>query len=91
MSTYRIRYTPRSRQDLRKLPRDISQEAVRAIHAISDNPYRYVKKLKGCSAKQPLYSFRVRRTVRAFLSIHDDVLIIHVLEVVQRKTAYRDF
>jgi mRNA interferase RelE/StbE len=91
MSTYRITYTTRSRQDLRKLPRDIAQEAIRAISAISDNPYQHVKKLKGCSPKQPIYSFRVRRTIRAFLSIHDDILIIHVLEVVQRKSAYRDF
>jgi mRNA interferase RelE/StbE len=38
-----------------------------------------------------VYSFRVMRDVRALLSIHNDVLIIHVLEVEHRKHSYRDF
>jgi mRNA interferase RelE/StbE len=31
------------------------------------------------------------RDVRALLSIHDDLLVIHVLEVEHRKHSYRDF
>jgi mRNA-degrading endonuclease RelE of RelBE toxin-antitoxin system len=31
------------------------------------------------------------RDVRALLSIHDDVLVIHLLEVEHRKHSYRDF
>jgi mRNA interferase RelE/StbE len=33
----------------------------------------------------------IHRDVRALLSIHDDLLVIHVLEVEHRKHSYRDF
>jgi mRNA interferase RelE/StbE len=91
MSLYRIKYAPRARQDLRKLPREIAQKAIRAIGEISDAPYLYIKKLKASNPKHPVYSLRVMRDVRALLSIHNDVLIIHVLEVEHRKHSYRDF
>jgi mRNA interferase RelE/StbE len=91
MSVYRIKYTPRARQDLRKLPLEIAQKAIRAIGEITDAPYLHVKKLKASNPKHPVYSLRIRRDVRALLSIHDDILIIHVLEVEYRKHSYRDF
>ncbi len=91
MSVYLVRYTRRARQDLRKLPREVAQKTIRTIDEISDAPYLYVKKLKASNPKHPVYSFRVMREVRALLSIHDDVLIIHVLEVEHRKHSYRDF
>jgi len=91
MSPYQVKYTPRARQDLRKLPRDVAQNTIRKIDEIADRPYIYIKKLKATNPAHPVYSLRVRRDVRALLSIHDDILIIHVLEVEQRKTAYRDF
>ena len=91
MSVYRIKYTNRARQDLHKLPRETAQKAIHAIDEISDAPYLYVKKMQASNPKHPVYSFRVTREVRAFLSIHNDVLIIHVLEVEHRKHSYRDF
>jgi mRNA interferase RelE/StbE len=91
MSQYRVKYTHRADRDLEKLPRGIAQKVVSAIHQIGDDPYRFIKKLKGSNPEHPVYSLRVRRDVRALLSIHDDVLIIHVLEIDHRKQAYRDF
>jgi mRNA interferase RelE/StbE len=91
MSLYRIKYTPRARQDLRKLPLEIAQNAIRAIEEITDAPYLHIKKLKASDPKHPVYSLRVMRDVRALLSIHNDILIIHVLEVEHRKHSYRDF
>mgnify|MGYP001328635733 CR=1 FL=1 len=91
MSLYTIRYSHRADRDLSKLPPELARQAIRKIHEIQNEPYRFIKKIKGSNPKYPLYSLRVHREIRAFLSIHDDVLIIHVLEVEQRKTAYRDF
>jgi len=91
MSSYQVKYTSRARQDLRKLPLDIARKAIRKIDEIADLPYLHIKKLKATNPAHPVYSLRVQRDVRVLLSIHDDVLIIHVLEVEQRKTAYRDF
>ena len=91
MSRYEIRYTRRADRDLSKLPPEIAREIIRKIHAIREEPYRFIKKIQGSHPDHPIYSLRIRREIRAFLSLHDDVLIIHVLEVEQRKTAYRDF
>ncbi|GAB6286523.1 MAG: type II toxin-antitoxin system RelE/ParE family toxin [Methanoregula sp.] len=91
MSTYEVRYTPRADRDLGKLPPEIARQVIRKIHEIREEPYPFIKKIKASNPKHPVYSVRIRRGVRAFISIHDDVLIIHVLEVEYRKTAYRDF
>jgi len=47
--------------------------------------------MKTSNPRHPLYSIRIHRDVRALLSIHDDLLVIHVLEVEHRKHSYRDF
>jgi mRNA interferase RelE/StbE len=91
MSTYEVRYTPRADRDLGKLPPEIARQVIRKIHGIREEPYCFLKKIKASNPRHPVYSVRIRRGVRAFVSIHDDVLIIHVLEVEARKTAYRDF
>jgi len=91
MTPYGIRYTRRADRDLSKLPPETAREVIRKIHAIREEPYRFIKKIQGSHPDHPIYSLRIRREIRAFLSLHDDVLIIHVLEVEQRKTAYRDF
>lgn len=91
MSAYQVRYTPRARQDLRKLPLDLAQKSITKIDEIKADPYQFIKKLKASKPNHPVYSLRVRRDIRAILSIHDDVLIIHILEIEHRKQAYRDF
>jgi len=91
MREYQIEYTPRADRDLSKLPPDIANKIVNALHSIRTDPYHHVKKMKASNPKHPVYSFGVMREVRALLSIHNDVLIIHVLEVEHRKHAYRDF
>ena len=47
--------------------------------------------LKASNPYHPVYSLRVRWDVRVLLSIHNEVLIIHVLETDYRKRACRDF
>ena len=91
MSPYRIAYTPRADRDLEKLSPEIARQVIRKIHEIRIDPYRHIKKLKASNPRHPVYSVRIRRDIRAFISIHNEVMIIHVLEVEQRKTAYRDF
>ena len=91
MSPYQVKYTPRADRDLSKLPQDLARQVIRKIHSVSEEPYHHIKKIKGSNPRHPVFSVRIRRGLRAFLSIHNDVLIIHVLEVEYRKTAYRDF
>ncbi len=91
MSPYTIKYTPRADRDLSRLSPEIAKKVVRSIHEIGGSPYLSIKKMRASNPGHPIYSLRVGREVRALLSIHDDVLIIHVLEVEHRKHSYRDF
>lgn len=91
MSLYRVKYTCRADRDLEKLPSEIARTVVRAIQNSKTDPYQFIKRLKASNPNHPVYSFRVRRDIRALLSIHDDVLIIHMLEIDHRNQAYRDF
>jgi mRNA interferase RelE/StbE len=88
---YRIQYTSRAQKDLQRLDKNIAQRVIRAIHTLRDNPYYSIKKLKGGAHQHPVYTLRIGLYYRAILSIHDNVLIIHVLEIEDRKQAYRDF
>ncbi|MCP1662111.1 MULTISPECIES: type II toxin-antitoxin system RelE/ParE family toxin [Methanocalculus] len=89
--TYTIRYTPRADRDLEKLPKETARMVVRRISEIKNAPYLSIKKLKASNPQHPVYSLRIRRDIRALVSIHDDIVIIHVLEVESRKRSYRDF
>ncbi len=88
---YRIEYTSRARKDLHTFDRTTAQRIIRALHGLSDHPYTQIKKLKGTNPGHPVYTFRIGHQYRAILSIHDTVLIIQVLEIEDRKQAYRDF
>jgi mRNA interferase RelE/StbE len=88
---YHIQYTSRARKDLHRLEKKTAQRIIRAIHSLCDDPYLTIKKLKGGTPAHPVYTFRIGLYYRAILSIHDTVLIIHVLEVEDRNQAYRDF
>ena len=82
MSTYEVKYTQRADRDLGKLPPEIAREVIQNIDEIREEPYHFIKKIKASNPKTgAVNSVRIRRGVRAFISIHDDVLIIHVLEV----------
>jgi mRNA interferase RelE/StbE len=85
--TFSVIYTTRARRDLKNLPPDGARACIRAISKIKEDPYSFVKKLKG-SKKSPLYSLRIGE-YRAIVSIEDERLIIFVLEIGHRSTIYR--
>ncbi len=88
---YRLEYTARARKDLHKLDRETAQWIIRALHGLAEDPYPHIKKLKATGTGHPVYTFRIGLSYRAILSVHDMVLIIHVLGIEDRKQAYRDF
>lgn len=87
--TFSVIYTTRARKDLRHLTRDVAQKCIRGISRIKDDPFSFVKKLKG-SKQAPLYSLRIG-DYRAILSIEEDRIIIFVLEIGHRSTIYRKY
>lgn len=90
MTRYRLDYTSRADKDLEKLERQDARRVVRALEGIRDDPRGHVEKLKTSVAGSPIHSFHVGH-FRVLLQILDDRLLVLVLEVRQRKTAYRDF
>jgi len=87
--TFSVVYTERARWDLKKLPPEVTRACILAISRIREDPYSFVKKLKG-SKKAPLYSLRIG-DYRATLSIEDDRLTVFVLEQGYRSTIYRKY
>jgi mRNA interferase RelE/StbE len=88
---YRLEYTARARKDLHRLDQKTAWRVILSLHGLTEDPYAQIKKLKGTNPGHPVYTFRIGLQYRAILSVHDPVLIIHVLEIEGRKQAYRDF
>jgi mRNA interferase RelE/StbE len=87
--TFSVIYTARARKDLKQLPLEIAKKCILTISKIKDDPFSFVKKLKG-SKQAPLYSLRISE-YRAIISIQEDRLIVFVLEIGHRSSIYRKY
>ncbi len=85
--TYRILWRPSVKKDLKALPEATVQAILVAIDHLAINPYpANTKKLKG-TAKA---CFRVRTgNYRIIYEVHNQELIIDIIEVGHRKDNYR--
>jgi len=86
---YEVRVTPSAVRQLQHLPEAVGERILDEVEALArePDPARQVKKLKGWS-RTPFYSLRVGN-YRAILNIHNDVLLIVVVEVGHRSKVYR--
>jgi len=87
--SYKVEYTSKSKKDLKKLPLDIAQNIVLSINSIKDDPYNFVKKIKGTKGHS-LYTHRVGE-YRVILDIEDVHLLILVIEAGHRSKIYRKY
>ncbi len=84
---YQIIITKQPEKTLRKLPRNVVNRLARAIDTLADNPRpANCKKMVGYDN---LYRMRVGDW-RISYAIEDDRLIVLVLEVAARESAYRN-
>ncbi|MBT8508265.1 plasmid stabilization protein [Methanomicrobiaceae archaeon CYW5] len=88
---YQLRYSSAARDTLRKIPREIALKFVAEFGDLADeqDPRLYVKRLRG-AGEPPFYSLRIGQ-YRAIMSILDEVMVIHVIEVGHRSSGYRKF
>ncbi len=77
---FNIVWSHNARNDLRKLPRNISKRIYRKVGELQDNPYSSAKKLAGTS----FYRVRVGN-YRIIFTIIKDKLAVLVLNVKHRK------
>lgn len=87
--SYKVNYTSKAKRDLKKLPLDIAKNIILSINGIKDEPYSYVKKIKGAK-RHPLFTHRVGE-YRVILDIHDDRLLIIVIETEHRSKIYQKY
>jgi len=80
---YSIEFTKTSVQFLRKLPTSDSQEIIRKVYLLRDNPFRYLKKLQGSK----LWRLRVMK-YRAIIDVVVSGNKIVVLRIGHRKNVY---
>lgn len=84
---YTIRYAPRARRDLRKLPEKIATACVEFVStALADNPHRVGKTPYVILAGY--YSAR-RADSRIIYRIDDDKMLIEVVAIARRADSYR--
>jgi mRNA interferase RelE/StbE len=89
--TFYVRFVPRVKKDLARLPvHDIGMihDSLVALSESSE-PWCQVKKLKGIGAT-PIYSYRVG-SYRIILTIEKGNMVIFVIEIHHRKNAYRNY
>ncbi len=83
---YKIEFSPRARRQFRSLPRPAQQRLQPHIDALAENPRPAgVKKLAGADSE---YRIRVG-SFRVVYEIHDQVLIVYLIAVGDRRDVYR--
>ena len=87
--TYKVKYTSKAKRDLKKLSLGVAQSIILSIHDIKNDPYSYVKKIKG-TRNHPLYTYRIGE-YRIILDIIDDSLLIIVIETGHRSKIYQKY
>jgi len=89
--SYRVIFSATAHRNIKHIPRNYALKIGEELASLAGekDPKRHVKKLQG-GQNPPFYSLRVGE-YRVILSIVDDVMIIHVIEVGQRRTVYRKY
>ncbi len=86
MAAYRLELSPRASRDLKRLPAPVQIRLKGHIDALAENPRpRGVSKLRGDAN-----AYRIRvGDYRVLYEVHDQLLVVIVLKVADRKEAYR--
>jgi len=84
--SYEIIFTDTSRNQFKKLEKDIQERIIKALERIRIRPEAHIKKLVG----DPGYRLRVGE-YRIILDIEKEKLIILVIKIGHRKNIYKKF
>lgn len=88
---YRVIFSATARRSVKRIPKEYALKIVEDLASLAaeTDPKRHVKKIQG-GHNPPFYSLRVR-DYRTILTIVDDVMVIHVVELGHRSTIYRKY
>ncbi|QYZ78235.1 type II toxin-antitoxin system RelE/ParE family toxin [Methanofollis formosanus] len=88
---YRVFFSATARRNIKRIPKDDAlaiDEELMSLAGETD-PKRHVKKIQG-GQNPPFYSLRAGE-YRAILTIVDEVMVIHAIEVGHRSKVYRKY
>jgi mRNA interferase RelE/StbE len=89
MASYKIAFKTSAEKDLRRLPKPAITSILTAIDALAINPYPTdIKKLKGL--ERPYFRLRVGN-YRVIYEVHNQELVVHIIEIGHRKEIYRNY
>lgn len=85
MASYRIKWRPSTKKDLKRISKSEALKIIEAVEALSVNPRPSgVKKLFGSE-----FTYRIRKgNYRIIYEIHDETIVIEVVKVGHRKDIY---
>ena len=83
---YEVKWTETSLNQLKKLDKIIAKRVIDKVEKISEDPFKFVKKLKEFN----LFRLRVG-DYRVIMSIEKERIIIFVLEIGHRRVIYRKY
>lgn len=85
MKVYRVEIAPAVRKRIKRIPKADKKKILDAIELLGDNPRPHgYKKLVGFSE---FFRFRIGN-YRIIYKIYDDILLVAVVEVADRRDAY---
>jgi mRNA interferase RelE/StbE len=82
--TYKIQFTSKAEDQLKKLDKNVQERMIVALERVKIRPYDFVKKLSG----YPYYRLRVG-DYRIIIDIKNEIMTILVIEVGHRKSIYK--
>jgi mRNA interferase RelE/StbE len=85
---YTVQFSASAWRKLASLSEDVQRRILDAVSALEDAPRSPTPGAKRLTAKEALWRLRVG-SYRIVYSIHDDVLVILVVNVGDRKDVYR--
>jgi mRNA interferase RelE/StbE len=85
---YTVEISDQAEDHLKKLPREIARRIRTKLNSLErvDNPRKYLRPVEGIY-DFPVYRYRIG-DYRAFLTFRDEVLIIIVIGIGNRKNVY---
>ncbi|QYZ80121.1 type II toxin-antitoxin system RelE/ParE family toxin [Methanofollis formosanus] len=88
---YRVLFSATARRSIKHIPKAYALKIGEELASLAGetDPGRHVKKLQG-GQNPPFYSLRVG-DYRVILTIVDEVMVIHVIEVGHRSKVYRNY
>ncbi|MBI2340187.1 MAG: type II toxin-antitoxin system RelE/ParE family toxin [Deltaproteobacteria bacterium] len=89
MPNYRVEFTKSAKKEFDRLPAKVQDKVLEAVTLLSTNPYSELLKVKKLKGADQLYRLRIG-DYRVVYEVRNDVLLIVIIKIGDRKEVYRN-